>query len=271
MNEQAEIPIVMCFSGTDPTGGAGIQADIEALASMGCQAAPVVTAVTAQDSQDVISYSPCDLTMVTEQARAVLEDMPVVGFKIGLLGSVEVAEAVHTIVRDYPGLPVVTDPVLTSGAGTELGDAELQQAICELLIPQTTVLTPNSREARMLAHEADTLDACAHELLDMGCEYVLITGSHEHTPQVVNTLYTHQRQLDSFAWERLPHSYHGSGCTLAAALAGLLAQGVDPLAAAYEAQQYTWQALRHGRRPGMGQYLPDRLFWAHGDEEPGGT
>lgn len=262
-----EIPVVMCFSGNDPTGGAGIQADIEALASMGCHAAPVITAITIQDTQDVQGFSPCDLTMITEQARAVLEDMPVAAFKIGLLGSAEAAEAIHTILRDYPAIPVVFDPVLASGAGTELADEDLKGAMCSLLLPQTTVFTPNSQEARELAHEADTLDACAHELMDLGAEYVLITGSHENTPKVVNTLYCNQRQLDSYSWERLPHNYHGSGCTLASAIAGLLAQGLDPMAAVHEAQQYTWHSLSAARRVGMGQYLPDRFFWAHSPDD----
>lgn len=264
--DEPEVPIVMCFSGNDPTGGAGIQADIEALASMGCHAAPVITAITVQDTQDVQGYSPCDLTGITEQARAVLEDMPVDAFKIGMLGSVEAVEAVHSILRDYRDIPVVFDPVLASGAGTSLVDEDFIDAICELILPETTVFTPNSMEARAIAHEADNLEACAQELLDLGCEYVLITGSHENTEKVHNVLYANHRQLDDFAWERLPHSYHGSGCTLASSLAGLLAQGLDPLAAVHEAQQYTWQALKHGRRMGMGQYLPNRFFWA-GDEE----
>lgn len=257
------VPVVMCFSGSDPTGGAGIQADIEALASMGCHCAPVITAITVQDTQSLKGYLPIDLTTITEQARAVLEDMPVDAFKIGMLGSVEAAEAIHTILTDYPGIPVVLDPVLRAGGGGELADAEVQDAIIDLLLPLTTVFTPNSNEARELCSEADTLEACAHELMDMGCEYVLITGTHENTPKVINSLYGNNRMMDRYEWERLPNNYHGSGCTLAAAIAGLLGQGVDPLAAVHEAQEYTWQTLQNGKRQGMGQHMPDRLFWAH--------
>ncbi len=267
MNQQSDMPVVMCFSGLDSTGGAGLQADIEALASVGCHCAPVITAVTIQDTQNVKGYSPVDATLIIEQARAVLEDMPVVAFKIGMLGSLENVEAVHSVLMDYPEAPVVLDPILLAGGGNVLADDDVVDAMITLLFPLTTVLTPNSHEARALASEADSLDACAQELLEDGCEYVLITGTHERTDQVVNTLYGNRRQLQSYSWERLPHNYHGSGCTLAAALAGLLAQGLEPPAAAHEAQQYTWEALNHGYRLGMGQYLPSRLYWAQSDED----
>lgn len=264
---QYDIPVVMTFAGNDPTGGAGIQADIEAIASMGCQAAPVITALTVQDTRNVIRFEPVSSLLVIEQARAVLEDMPVACFKLGMLGSVENVEAIHTILSDYPDIPVVTDPILRAGGGSELADAELIDAMTELLLPQTTVLTPNSQEARRLAPEADTLDACGQELLSAGCELVLITGTHENTAGVDNVLYGNMRKLETFTWERLPHSYHGSGCTLASSIAGLLGQGLEPFTAIHEAQEYTWEALKNGYRIGMGQLLPNRLFWARAEEE----
>jgi hydroxymethylpyrimidine/phosphomethylpyrimidine kinase len=257
----------MCFSGLDSTGGAGIQADIEAIASMGCHAAPVVTALTVQDTQQVIDYTPVDANVLIAQARAVLEDMPVAAIKIGMLGDVSVIEAIHTLLTDYPNIPVVLDPVLVGGGGGELSNETIIDAIIRLLLPQTTVLTPNSPEARTLAPEADTLDACGQDLLDKGCEFVLLTGTHEEAEHVENRLYGNRRLLDTFTWERLPHNYHGSGCTLAAAIAGLLAQGLEPFTAIHEAQEYTWEALRNGYRVGMGQLLPNRLFWARGEED----
>ena len=257
----------MCFSGLDSTGGAGMQADIEAIASMGCHAAPVVTALTVQDTQQVIDYTPVDANVLIAQARAVLEDMPVAAIKIGMLGDVSIIEAIHTLLTDYPNIPVVLDPVLVGGGGGELSNEPVIDAIIRLLLPQTTVLTPNSPEARTLAPEADTLDACGQDLLDKGCEFVLLTGTHEEAEHVENRLFGNRRLLETFTWERLPHSYHGSGCTLAAAIAGLLAQGLEPFTAIHEAQEYTWEALRNGYRVGMGQLLPNRLFWARGEED----
>lgn len=267
MKYEQALPVVMVFAGNDPTGGAGMQADIEALSSMGCHTAPIITAITIQDTQDVKGYFPLDMPTVIEQARTVLEDMPVAAFKIGMLGSVDAIEAVSTILVDYPDQPVIFDPVLASGGGEELADAEMIEAITRLLLPKATIVVPNSIEARSLAREADVLDACAHELMDMGAEYVLITGSHEQTEKVENVFYGNNRILDTFSWDRLEGVYHGSGCTLASAIAGLMAQGLDPLSAVHEAQEYTQKTLKSGYRVGMGQLLPDRFFWAHTNDD----
>ena len=261
------IPVVLVFSGLDPSGGAGMQADIEAIASMGCHAAPVITALTVQDTRNVVRFEAVDTLLLIEQARAVLEDLPVRAVKIGMVGTVENAEAIHTLLTDYPHIPVVLDPVLAAAGGGSLAESELLNALQTLLIPQTTVLTPNSEEARALAPSADTLDACAQELLSFGCELVLITGAHEQTPTVDNLLFGNLRKLEVFSWERLPHTYHGSGCTLSAAIAGLLAQGLEPFTAIHEAQEYTWESLKQGYRPGQGQHVPNRLFWARGEDE----
>jgi hydroxymethylpyrimidine/phosphomethylpyrimidine kinase len=256
----------MTFAGHDPVGGAGLQADIETLASLGCHATPVITALTVQDSNDVHTFTAVDAEAVTAQAHAVLADMPAAAFKVGMLGSAANARAIHGILQDHPQIPLVLDPVLASGNGTCLGDAELLEAIMTLLVPQTTVLTPNSLEARALAPAADSLDDCAIALLEQGAEFVLLTGTHEDSPHVVNTLYQGDQLLETFTWERLPYSYHGSGCTLAAAIAGMLARGLDPFHAVHEAQEFTWNALSRGYRPGKGQHLPDRMFWARQDD-----
>jgi hydroxymethylpyrimidine/phosphomethylpyrimidine kinase len=269
-------PLVMTFAATDPSGGAGLQADLLTIASMGCHPLSVVTAVTVQDTSGVDDVLPIDPEWVADQARAMLEDVPVAAFKIGLLGSVENIAAIAEVLADYPDIPLVLDPVLASGRGDELANDDMLDAMRELLIPQTTILTPNSMEARRLAMNDDneeddpTLEECAKRILSMGCEYVLITGTHEQTPKVTNTLYSERGVISSDSWARLPGIYHGSGCTLASAIAALLAQGVDVPEAVKEAQEYTWQTLNAGFRPGMGQHIPDRLFWARGeeDEEP---
>lgn len=279
MSEHHSVPVVLSLSGHDPVGGAGVQADIEAIASVGCHGATIITCLTVQDTVDVKRVEPVESMLVMEQARAVLEDLPVAAIKIGLLGSVDNIEVIHSLLQDYPRLPVVLDPVLASGAGSDLVDEELIEALHELLLPGCTMLTPNTLELERLVQGADNTDARAHELLDAGCEFVLVTGTHHHDLErhddrygrnpVVNILYGNNRRLDSYTWERLPHSYHGSGCTLASALAGLLAQGVEPMTAVYEAQHYTWEALANGYRIGMGQYIPNRLFWAEPGEEEG--
>ncbi|MDB5805146.1 MAG: phosphomethylpyrimidine kinase [Betaproteobacteria bacterium] len=275
-------PIVLVFAGSDPSGGAGIQADIMTLASLGCHPLSVITALTIQDSERVEAIDAIDAAWVEDQARQVLEDMTVDAFKIGLLGSVENVQAIAEVVSDYPDIPLILDPVLAAGNGDDLANEELIAAIKELLIPQTTVLTPNSLEARRLVashfeEEDPALELCAKALLEMGAEYVLITGTHENTQQVINQLYGPVGGPDSDelglvrsdAWTRLPGSYHGSGCTLASAIAATLANGLDVPAAVREAQEYTWNTLKFAFRPGMGQYIPDRFFWARQSEVNG--
>jgi len=265
VSEDARLPVVMVFGGADPTGGAGLAADLLTLASLGCYAAPVVCALTVQDTVGVKDYQPVDADWVIAQARAVLEDMPVAAFKTGMLGSAANIAAVTAIVEDYPELPLIVDPVLASGRGDPLSEGPYEDALTTLLLPQATLATPNSLEARRLAPDADTLDACAQQLLATGCSYVLITGTHEAGPHVLNRLYGNQRLLESYTWERLSGDYHGSGCTLAAACAATLAQGLDPIQAVGEAQDYTWNTLTRGLRLGMGQLVPDRLYWARHD------
>ena len=163
-------------------------------------------------------------------------------------------------------MPLVLDPVFASGRGEEFAGDDMVSAIRELLVPQSTVVTPNIPELRRLAEADDDNDAglaeYAQRLLDTGCEYVLVTGTHDSTIEVINTLYHRGGVLRADNWKRLPGSYHGSGCTLAAALAANLARGLEIGDAVYEAQDYTWHALANAFRPGMGQHLPDRMFWA---------
>jgi hydroxymethylpyrimidine/phosphomethylpyrimidine kinase len=224
----------MTFSGHDPSGGAGLQADIETLASLGCHAATVATSLTVQDTRDVTALEPL---------------------------------APELVVAQNQDIPLVVDPITAAGGGTPLAGDDLVAAIFDLM-PRVTVVTPNSVEAQRLAPGAGDRDACAARLLELGCRYVLVTGTHEATDAVTHRLYGRDGTVDTRTWPRLAHDYHGSGCTLAAAIAGLLARGLEPTDAVREAQAYTWKTLEHGHRPGRGQHLPDRLFWA-GDRWPG--
>jgi len=256
----AHRPVVLSFSGHDPSGGAGIQADIETLVSHHCHAASVITALTEQDTFNVKKLIPQAPENIISQANTVLNDLPVKAIKIGLIGHHETAIAIHSILKQYPHIPVVLDPVLAAGGGAELSNELLIKAIIDLLLPSTMVLTPNSQEARKLAGLSD-LNECGLALLALGCTSVLITGTHESTPVVSNQFFQDNRSIETFTWDRLPASYHGSGCTLASSIAALIAQDLKPLQAVTEAQEYTWQSLNAAYQPGKGQHIPDRLFW----------
>lgn len=261
------LPVVMCFSGLDPSGGAGIQADIESVSSHGCMAAPIITAATVQDTNNVMSFLPMPADLIIEQARAILEDMPVSIIKIGMVGSAEMARAIHSILIDYPEIKVVYDPVFSTENNGSLSTSDLIDNVRELLLPLTTVLTPNIFEAHALTPGSDTAAAAAMGLLENKCEYVLLTGTHAKTSDVVHTLYSNHRELKQFHYERLPHKYHGSGCTLAASVAALLAIGHEPISAVHHALDYTHKTLINGRRIGMGQYHPDRFFWLNNSDK----
>ncbi|HIE90432.1 MAG TPA: hydroxymethylpyrimidine/phosphomethylpyrimidine kinase [Methylophilaceae bacterium] len=267
-------PCVMTFSATDPSSGSGLQADVLTLASIGCHPLSVATGVTVQDTAGVENVMALDAEWINDQARAILEDVKVSAFKLGLLGSVENVAVIAEIMADYPDVPLLIDPILTSSRGDDLSDEEMQAAMCELLFPQATLIAPNSIEARRLAFYNEdegakytSLEEASKRLLGLGSEYVLITGTHERTTDVVNGLYGAEGLIKEYHWERLASSYHGSGCTLTSAIAACLAHGLTIEEALQEAQEYTWQTLKNAFRPGMGQFIPDRFFWAREENE----
>ena len=246
---------------------------------MGCHPLTVITAITVQDTTGIDEIMPLDAEWIADQARCILEDVPVAVFKLGVLGSVEAIAAIAEIVSDYPEVPLILDPVLASGRGDELANEDMIAALRELIIPQTTLITPNTLELLRLVQDEDlgeeegetlSTEDCIARLLELGCEYVLLTGTHNPSPKVINSLYHRDGKVREDAWERLGGSYHGSGCTLASAVAAGIAQGLELPDAVREAQEYTWQALRAGYRLGMGQFIPDRMFWAR-DDIPGSS
>lgn len=255
-------PIVIVFAASDPTAGAGLQADLLALAALGCHAATVLTAMTVQDTHGVQRVQAVDVVWVVQQARALLAELPVAAFKLGVLASAANVEAVAQLLAAHQQVPVVFDPVLASGRGDDFSSEAVLAAMRETLLPRTTVLTPNSLEARRLAGDAATADLvqCARRLLGLGARNVLVTGTHEPTREVVNTLYSATGVVREDRWLRLAGSYHGSGCTLAAAIAAQLALGLEVPAAVRAAQEYTWHTLEAAYRPGTGQSIPDRMY-----------
>lgn len=260
-NEIMDLPTCLVFSGHDPSGGAGVQADIEAIASMGAHAITVITALTIQDTSSVHAVEPVPASTLTQQAHTLLADITPTAIKIGIIPDIAIVEAIHSILVKMNHIPVVLDPIVWSGSGTRLQNDDVSEAIKNLLFPLATVITPNEREARLFATNANTLDACGISILESGCDYTLITGGDSNNDPVINKLYTNNRCLEIFSWPRLPHKYHGSGCTLASSIAGLLSHGYEPHSAIREAQKYTWDSLKHAYSTGQSQMQPHRLFW----------
>jgi len=251
--------VTLAIGGHDPSGGAGIQADIEAIIALGGYATSAITCLTVQDTRNVQQLIPVEPDTVIAQAEAVLADLPVNAIKVGLIGDAAIAHKLAQLLKQHPSIPVVVDPVLAAGGGTTLASDKLRQTLLEELLPVTYLLTPNSQEARTLTG-ATRLDDCAKILLLHGCQHLLITGTHEESDEVINTLYNPDGTTNHWQWPRLPDEYHGSGCTLAAAIASLLAQGQPLTEALYHAQDFAWQSLLHAHKLGRGQALPDRLY-----------
>jgi hydroxymethylpyrimidine/phosphomethylpyrimidine kinase len=256
-------PTVLCIGGHDPSGGAGIIADAEAVRAAGAFALTVITALTDQDTAGLRRVFPQPAEQIEEQCRSLIADGRPAAIKLGLIGDIRLVSVLAALCDAYPRLPVVLDPVLASGAGQSVADSALIQAILTALVPRATLVTPNVPEARRLGGSADTA-TCARTLRVLGAHWVLVTGTHEESAEVTNRLYGDEGELAE-TWPRLPGEYHGSGCTLASAVAARLALGFTMPAAVAAAQTYTWNSLARAWRTGRGQLTPNRLFALPGD------
>lgn len=254
----ASPPVVLVIAGNDPSGGAGLAADTQAITALGAHPAPVVTALTVQDTVNAYQVEAVATQLVVAQAETVLRDMPVAAIKLGLLANAATGKAVARLLRAHPGIPVVLDPVLVAAGGAALAEDALVTVYLDALLRLATVATPNAAESRRLAPRAADARARATELLARGAQHVLVKGADESTPDVRNTLFSQDGSHREFTWPRLPGNYHGSGCTLASAIAVLLAQGRTVAQAAAEAQAYTWKTLQLGWHLGRGQTIPNR-------------
>jgi hydroxymethylpyrimidine/phosphomethylpyrimidine kinase len=245
---QARRPCVLVFSGLDPSGGAGIAADIEAIAAQGAHALPIVTALTVQDNNRVYEVHPVDAALLLRQARALIDSTEIRAVKIGIPGSAANAAAIAQVLRHlrevHPDLPVVLDPVLASGAGDALGRGDALAALAPLL-ELATVLVPNGIEAEALG--------------EAPCKHLLITGGHGGGDTVVN-VWKSAGQSWEWEWLRLEGEFHGSGCTLAAAIAALgeqVGQALD------RAQSYCFKTLAQAFAIAPGQRIPARSQNTH--------
>ncbi|HIJ47570.1 MAG: hydroxymethylpyrimidine/phosphomethylpyrimidine kinase [Gammaproteobacteria bacterium] len=258
-------PVVLVMGGHDPTGGAGIQADIETIAVLGGHAITVPTALTLQNSHQVESFDPAPLDRFIQQSRMLLEEFEVVAIKIGMVGSLAICEAIHTLLNEHPAIPVVLDPVLAAGGGGALSQNNLIEAIRTLLIPRLTLATPNRNELRKLAPGGDNPQARCAELLNQGCQNLLVTGTDEpaadeNVDQVHHLLLQQDGTRSSFQYKRLPHRYHGSGCTLASAITLQLGKGGAIEEAVKSGLDFTWNSLKQGHQLTDGQHFPNRFF-----------
>lgn len=253
-------PVVLCFSGLDPSGGAGLQADIEAIGRSGSHAAIACTALTIQDSQRVYGFDTVAPSLLRAQAETVLSDLPVTAFKSGMLGSTDNIEVVADLISTHAQIPYVLDPVLVANSGGSLGDPATLVAAFRQLIPLATLITPNTVELRSLTGEQD-LAAATAKLFEYGAKAVLVKGAHEHeADRIRHWLWVDGLCVAQSVWPRLQGEFHGSGCSLASHIAGYLAQGLALKDAVQRSEWWLHRTLICADTPHAdGQKIPRRF------------
>jgi hydroxymethylpyrimidine/phosphomethylpyrimidine kinase len=261
-------PLILTFGVADPVGAIGIQADLASFAAMGCHGLSVITSILIGDTTRVEDMQIIDADWVADQARVVLEDMPVAAFKVGVLGSIENVSVIAEIVSDYPDIPLILDPFSSAMPDQGLDSEDLLIAMRELLIPQTTLLLVSTVELARFAETwrepsaDDTMALDTMRIIDLGCEYLFVTGTPCDVHDVANTLFNESGVVRHDNWQRQSGSFLGAGSTLSATIAAMLANGLDVPEAVLEAQEFTIASIAHAQRLGMGKLIPDRYFWA---------
>jgi hydroxymethylpyrimidine/phosphomethylpyrimidine kinase len=261
-------PLILSFGVADPVGAVGVHADLAVFAALGCSGLAATTALLIGDSARVEDQQHVDPDWVADQARVVLEDVEVQAFKIGALDNMEHMSAIAEVVSDYPDAALILDPFGSQlPALSEEEDPEEHLTIVrQLLVPQATLFMLSHVELVRLAEtwrdigNGETMADDAQHLIDLGCEFVLVTGTPIGAGQRANTLYSAEGVLRHEPWQHLPGPFVGAGGTLSAAIAAYVAKGVPVAEAVGLAEQYTYQALAHAQRYGMGRFVPNRFF-----------
>ena len=272
--DDATIACVLVFNASDPSGASGISADVLAIASVGAHALPVLTGAYAKDTAQTFDFFPLPEEAVGDQARTILEDVPPQVIKVGFAGSAENISIIAELTADYDGVPVVAYMPNLSWWEDDQIDQYLD-AFRELLLPQTSVLVGHHSTLRrwLLPDWSSEKNPGPRDIAkaasELGVPYTLVTGLTASDQHIDNVLATPETVVGHEKFERIEAVFSGAGETLSAALAALIATGLDLSVAASEALHYLDRCLDEGFRPGMGHVIPDRLFWALPETEEG--
>ena len=245
---------VLVFSGLDPSGAAGIAADIETINQFGLTPLPIITTLTVQNTQRVDSLEVTKDSLLERQFNLINEDISFNTVKIGLLGSSSQIIAISKLLKDRKRLNIVLDPILISGTDENLSSIEMIEAMKSELLPLCLLLTPNLAELNVLAPGLSEQAAVS----SLNCPWILVTTSDSSEVQIEHRLYHESKLVKKFTYDKLPNKFHGSGCTLSSAISALIASGEDVDVACKKALQYTYQCLLSAKKIGKMQYHPNR-------------
>ena len=251
-----EADSVLLFSGLDPSGAAGVSADIETINQFGVTPLPIITTLTAQNTQRVLSLEPTKSSLLELQFKLIDEDISFNTVKIGLLGSPYQVKVISKLLRDRRGVNIILDPIISSSTEHILSSNEIIGAMKKELIPLCLILTPNLAELNALAPGLDEESAIS----SVNCPWVLLTTSDSSEIQVEHRLYHDSNLIRKFTYKKLAGQYHGSGCTLSSAIAALVALDVPVEDACEKALDYTYQSLLSAKKVGKMQYHPNRTL-----------
>lgn len=245
---------VLVLSGLDPCGGAGIAADIETINQFGVTPLPIITTLTVQNTQSVKSTQEVDSKLIAEQFNHLKTDVTFSVAKIGLLSSKKQIEVLTNLLSECDDVTIVLDPIVKSTAKDKLLDPQTLEVLKTKLLPLVDVITPNVDELQALSPNKNEQQAVE----SLPCEWVLLTTTDSSDDEIEHRLYHHAELLERYTYTKLPGDYHGSGCTLASSIAGLLALGVETRIACKRALDYTYQTLLNAKSIGKMQHHPNR-------------
>lgn len=247
---------VLLFSGLDPSGAAGVSADIETINQFGITPLPIITTLTVQNTQNVTFLEATNNSLIQAQFKSIKEDIDFKVVKIGLLGSSSQIKTIAKLLINRPDLFIVLDPIIVSSSDNELSTDSMIEAMRNDLIPLCSLLTPNLSELSSLAPGLNEQSAVA----SLKCPWVLVTTSDSSEVEIEHRLYHHSNLVSKFTYKKLPGNYHGSGCTLSSAISALIATDVSVEDSCRSALDYTYQTLLNAKKLGKMQYHPNRTY-----------
>ena len=247
---------VLLFSGLDPSGAAGVSADIETINQFGITPLPIVTTLTVQNTQNVTFLEATNNSLIQAQFKSIKEDIDFKVVKIGLLGSSSQIKTIAKLLINRSDLYIVLDPIVVSSSDIELSTDSMIEAMKNDLIPLCSLLTPNLSELSFLAPGLNEQSAVA----SLKCPWVLVTTSDSSEVEIEHRLYHHSNLVSKFSYKKLLGNYHGSGCTLSSAISALIATDVSVEDSCRRALDYTYQTLLNAKKLGKMQYHPNRTY-----------